>query len=297
MRSFLFRLIIILTSLFPLTWTRRFARSIAALFWRFSKKHRHITNTNIALCYPQMDSEQQQILAKETVLENTTSLFELGHIWRRHGTDINPLIQRIHNEEILHQALAQGQGVLLAAPHLGNWEVLGLYLSALERFSLLYKPPKDASIEHLIHHYRGQSGANQITADSSGVKKILVALKQQHLIGILPDQQPKSGQGVFADFFGVPAYTMSLFSRIAAKTRTPVIMAAAIRTHKPAGFEIHFRQVSDDIYEDTETSVAALNKAIQDMVAIAPSQYQWTYKRFSIQEGDNPYQVKSKAAG
>ena len=289
MRSFLFRLIIILTSLFPLTWIRRFARGLAALFWRFSKKHRHITNTNIALCYPELDSEQQQQLAREAVLENTTSLFELGHIWRRHGSDISPLIHNIHGEEVLQQALAQHKGVLLAAPHLGHWEVLGLYLSALERFSLLYKPPKDQRIEQLIRHYRGQSGAHQITADAKGVKKILTALKNQHLIGILPDQQPKSGQGMFADFFGVPAYTMTLFSRIAAKTKAPVIMAAAIRSHKPAGYDIHFRQLSEDIYADTETSVSALNQAIQEMVAIAPSQYQWTYKRFSIQEGANPY--------
>ena len=263
------------------------------MFWRFSKKHRHITSTNIALCYPHLNVLEQHSLARESVLENTTSLFELGHIWRRHGKDISPLVHQVHGEELLQQALAQGKGVLLAAPHLGNWEVLGLYLSALERFSLLYKPPKDPIIEQLIHRYRGQSGANQITADSRGVKKILMALKQQHLIGILPDQQPKSGQGVFADFFAVPAYTMSLFSRMAAKTGAPVIMAAAIRTQKPAGFEIHFHEVSDEIYADTETSVSALNRAIQEMVNIAPAQYQWTYKRFSIQTGDNPYKVKT----
>ena len=115
-------------------------------------------------------------------------------------------------------------------------------------------------------------------------------MKSKHLMAILPDQQPKSGQGVFADFMGQQAYTMTLFSKIAAKTKVPVVMAVAERLPDGKGFDIHLKAVGKAIQEAGDESVVCLNQAIADMVEINPAQYQWTYRRFSIQAGGSkPY--------
>lgn len=243
------------------------------------------------LCYPHKTLTEQQELAKKSMKHNIMTILELGIIWKRYGKNIQQLIGKIHGKELLEHAIKQRKGVLLAAPHIGHWEVLGLYLSQYQNFSLLYKPPKNKKIERIIHHYRGQAGAQQIPAQASGVKKILAALKNNHLVGILPDQQPKSGQGEFTFFFNQHAYTMTLFSRLAAKTHSPVIMAAAIKNLKSGLYDIHIDSIEKEIYSDTTTSLKFLNKNIEQFIALAPEQYQWTYKRFSIQpDKKNPYQ-------
>lgn len=289
MRAFLFHLIIQLNSLLSLSGSHRLARGLAALIWRLSAKQQHIALTNIRLCYPQMSADRQQQLARDSLVETIKSVCELGVVWRRYPKKFPDLIKDVKGQEILDKALTQGQGVLLAAPHFGNWEVLNLWLSRYDDFAFLYKPPSDPKIEQLLLRYRGQGGARQITADGKGVRAMLKHLNHKGIMAILPDQQPKSGQGVFVDFMGQPAYTMTLFSKIAKKTKAPVVMAVAERRND--GFVIHFKKASNQIYADTAESATALNQDIAKLVALNPSQYQWTYKRFSIQsDGSNPYQ-------
>lgn len=288
MRAFLFYLIIKLNGCLSLSGSHRLARGLAAVVWRLSAKQRRIALTNIRLCYPEMSADRQQQLAKDSLVETLKAVCELGVVWRQYPKKFRDLIKDVKGQEILDKALAQGQGVLLAAPHFGNWEVLNLWLSCYDDFAFLYKPPGDPNIEQLLLKYRGQGGATQITADGKGVRAMLKHLNHKGIMAILPDQQPKSGQGVFADFMGQPAYTMTLFSKIAQKTKAPVILAVAER--HADGFVIHFKQASEGIYGDTQQSVTALNHDIAELVSLDPAQYQWTYKRFSIQnKDDNPY--------
>ncbi len=274
----------------------RWASWVAAMVWRWSEKQRRITLTNIRLCYPDLKKPAQKQLARDSLTETIKAMFELGIIWKKHGRNIDPLIGQIHGREVLEQALEQKQGLLLAAPHFGNWEVLNLWLSRHPGFSFLYKPPEDASIERLLLKYRGTGGANQITANPKGVRQIFKVLKQQHILAILPDQQPKAGQGVFVPFMGHPALTMTLFGKIAGKTGVPVVFAVAERLADGRGFDLHFKAAPAGIYGNPEASASALNQTIESMVAINPAQYQWTYKRFSIQpDGHIPYRPDQSA--
>lgn len=288
MRAFIFHLIIKLNGLLSLSGSHRLARGLASLIWRFSGKQKHITLTNIRLCYPQMPVKQQHQLAKDSLIETIKAVCELGVVWRRYPAKFSPLIKAVKGQELLENALAQKQGVLLAAPHFGNWEVLNLWLSRFDDFAFLYKPPSDQRLEQILLKYRGQGGAKQITADAKGVRNMLTHINQKGILAILPDQQPKSGQGIYADFMSQTAYTMTLFSKIARKTGAPVILAVAERQED--GFVIHFKAANEEIYGDTQQSVQSLNRDIADLVAINPAQYQWTYKRFSIQQdGLSPY--------
>lgn len=291
MRACFFRLLLFITAALPLRLAHQCAAILAGLGWYWSKKQKDIILTNITLCFPKLDSVEQQLLGKQSLTETVKTFFELGRVWRRYGSDISPLIKSVEGEQILQQAMAKGNGVLLAAPHFGNWEVLNLWLAKFEGFAFLYKPPGDPAVAKILLKQRGQSGAKQIAADKRGVRQVLEVLKSGGLMAILPDQQPKSGQGVFAPFMQQNAYTMSLFSKVAQKTQAPVVMAVARRLSKGKGFSIHLKAVGADIYSpDLNRSVATLNTEIEQQLKIAPAQYQWSYKRFSIQpDGNSPY--------
>lgn len=287
MKALLFNIILKLTQRLSLARSRSLARFFGRLIWKFSKKNKHVTLINIKKCYPELSIAEQNIRAQNSINAALMNFFELGYLWKKQ-TKVESVVGNIYGMEDFQQALGEGKGLLLAAPHMGNWEVLNLVLAQFDKFAFLYKPPSDKKVEDLLVKYRGKSKALQIEANLKGVRKIMTHLKNKGFIAILPDQRPKSGQGEFADFYGIPTYTMTLFSRLAAKTKVPVFFAYALRTQ--SGFDVTFEKSGKDIYENSEASVAYMNKKIQSIADKAPEQYQWTYKRFSIQpEGEPPF--------
>lgn len=287
MKSLIFKLILILSKTLSLKRSRTFAKFLGKIVWKLSKKNKHVTLTNISKCYPDLSKPNQIKLAQASINATLMNMMELGILWDK-NTKKHHVIDKIHGAELFSSALAQGQGLLLALPHMSNWEVLNLVLAEYDQYAFLYKPPTDEKVEKLLVKYRGQSKALQIEANLKGVRKIMNHLKNKGFITILPDQRPKGGQGVFAPFYNIPTYTMSLFSRLAIKTKVPVFFAYALRTEN--GFEVFFEKSDDEIYSDLETSIEYMNAKIQQIVDKAPEQYQWTYKRFSIQpEGEPPF--------
>lgn len=280
MKAFLFKLILFISNRLSLKNNRAFARFLGKFVWKFSKKNKHVTSTNISSCFPRLSRTEQIVLAKKSVNAALMNMLELGKLWNTKNT-VDDFVGNTYGLDAFKQALAQNQGLLLAAPHMGNWEALNLVLAQFDKFAFLYKPPSDKKIEDLLVKYRGKSQATQIQANAGGVRRMLLHLKDKGFLAILPDQRPKGGQGVFAPFYGIDTYTMSLFSKLVIKTKVPVFFAYALRTK--TGFDVYFEKSEDLIYTDLSTSVTYLNHHIQTIVDKAPEQYQWTYKRFSIQ--------------
>ncbi len=290
MRALMFKLMLQLTRGMGLKRIASLSRILGGLMWRFSARHRGITLTNVRLCYPQLKPGQQEKLARMAMNEAVTSMLELGRLWLHYGSNVEQIIRDVHGLHHLKTAIAQNKGVLMAVPHLGNWEALGLYLARFNGVNFLYKPPKEPAIERLLLKYRQNWGLKLIPGNHKGVKTLLQALKRNEIVGILPDQLPKSGNGVFAPFFGHPAYTMTLFSRLANKSRAPVVFATARRLPQGQGFDVHFMPGPGAVVGDLADSAAAINRSIETLIQLAPAQYQWTYKRFSIQpDQSNPY--------
>ncbi len=287
MKAFIFKLILKLSNALSLKRSRSVARFLGKITWKLSKKTKHVTLTNIERCYPDLSEAQKISLAKKSMNAAVMNMMELGKLWDK-KLEVNNVVQNIYGLEKLTNALAQGKGLLLAAPHMGNWEVLNLILARFDKFAFLYKPPGDKYIEKILVDFRGKSKALQIEANLKGVRKIMIHLKDKGFVAILPDQRPKGGQGVFAPFYGIPTYTMTLFSKLAVKTKVPVFFAYALRTKN--GFDVFFEESGEEIHSNLEDSVAYMNSKIQSIVDKAPEQYQWTYKRFSIQpEGEPPF--------
>ena len=213
--------------------------------------------------------------------------------WTRPTPDNLRLVRAVEGAELFDAALASGRGVIVAAPHLGNWELLNQWLAQRTPIAIVYRPPRSAWMEALLRTARGHPGVSQVRAEAAGVRQLFRVLKDGGCVGILPDQQPKRGDGEFAPFFGVPALTMTLLSRLAQKTDAIVVFAWAERLHGSAGFRIRLRAAPEGIDAvDPQRGVTALNAGVETCVREAPAQYQWSYKRFTIRppgSGPNPY--------
>ena len=231
-----------------------------------------------------------------SILQTTVlQLFETLRIWTRPSSKNLARIRAVHGGELFDRAIADGRGVIVAAPHYGNWELLNQWLAERTELAILYAPPEHPAMDAFLNRVRADQAdrVTQVRAEgANGVRTLLKWLKNGGVVGILPDQQPKMGDGEYAPFFGFPALTMSLLPRLAAKTKAPVLMAYCERVDERAPwYEIHIEPAVQGIHDDDlAVSVAALNASVERVARRDLSQYQWTYKRFTKQVGDNnPY--------
>lgn len=263
-------------------------RSIGALLGRISwwrqDRMAKVSTENLAICFPEKSESQRLALAKQSVIETGKMAAETCAVWTRPYTWLRSHIYTIHGEDLLRQAYSSGKGILVLGPHLGNWEVLGLYLAGIGPITSLYQPPKRREVENLVRHARQQSGATLVPTDRKGLGLLLKALQRGEIVGILPDQTPDSGE--FAPFFGRQALTMTLVHKLMQRTSCNAVMAYARRV--PDGFDIVFKTVPENLYsKEIGPAVTALNQGVENCVVDVPEQYQWEYKRFKkTAEGD-----------
>ena len=180
-------------------------------------------------------------------------------------------------------AHARGKGVLVLTPHLGGFETTAFYISQRLPMTVMYRPPKMRWLEPVMIAGRSRFGATVVPANTKGVRAFYRALKRGDIVGLLPDQTPGVGDGVWADFFGRPAYTMTLVSRLQKSTGAALIVMYAERLPQGAGFKIHFEEIDTRNFDE-----AAMNRAVESMVRRCPAQYLWGYNRYKAPAGAPP---------
>lgn len=242
---------------------------------------RRVSAINVPLCWPELGAAQQRRLINASLIEAGKTMCEAGALWLWPGERTLRLVRAVSGEEHLRNALALGKGAILAVPHLGAWEMIGLYCSHHYPMTSLYRPPRLAEMDTLVRHGRERLGAKLVPADAGGVRALYQALGRGELVGMLPDQEPGAGNGVFAPLFGVPANTMVLLSRLAIKTGAAVIFGYAERVPGGRGYHLHFFPAPPAINQaPIENSVGVMNAMVEDLIRRSPQQYQWGYKRF-----------------
>lgn len=129
---------------------------------------------------------------------------------------------------------------------------------------------------------RNMSGLKAVPATLQGVREFVRALRRGEAIGMLPDQVPSSGDGVWSPFFGKPAYTMTLAAKLALQTGVTVIMMAGERLPKGQGWRIHYVPLATPLPTDITELATAINRAMEDLIRRFPTQYLWGYNRYKI---------------
>jgi KDO2-lipid IV(A) lauroyltransferase len=273
----LFRFIAIL----PLFVLQAIGAGFGRLLWLLNTQSRYVTEVNLKLCFPDLSPQQRQILAKRSLIESSKTLLEVIAIWLSPLEKNKTLIKRVSGQDCLDQALQKKQGVILLAPHLGNWELVGMFGAQIGPFTAMYAPAKMHTMRKIMYAGREQFGCKLAPTNTQGVRILLKALKLSESIGILPDQVPEPEGGLYAPFFGEPALTMTLIATLAARTGATVICGYAKRLQGESGFEICLRPaVANIASENLQEAVVALNQSVEACVRDCPEQYQWEYKRF-----------------
>lgn len=186
----LFRGVIRLLSWLPLRYAQAIGAGLGWLLWRVPNSVKRISEKNIALAFADQSAEQQEQLVKASLIELGKTATELGPLWCWSKQRLLPLVKEVRGAERIESALAQGRGVIVLSPHLGAWEMMGWYWSVQYPITSLYRPPRIGSIENFMRQVRERSGATLVPTDMSGVKALRKALKNNEIVGILPDQDP-----------------------------------------------------------------------------------------------------------
>ena len=240
---------------------------------------------NLYLSKVVSDSSSNRRLLFQAIAEAGKSVLELFIVWFRPYPDVLKLVRNVEGWEHVQAARASGKGVMLLTPHIGCFEMGGLYCGAQFPFTELYRPPKLAQLEPLMRAGRVRGQVSLASADYAGVKKLLAALKRGQAIGVLPDQVPSQGDGVWADFFGRPAYTMTLIARLQQKTGASIIFFYAERLSWGRGFAIRYLPPIAALSENPEQAARQINAAVEEIVRACPAQYLWSYNRYKTVRG------------
>ncbi|MBK5935761.1 MAG: lysophospholipid acyltransferase family protein [Halorhodospira halophila] len=259
---------------------------------------RQVAEINLRLCFPDLAAGARRRLVRNALQETCKTALEIAPVFKRPPERVVGWVRQVHGRTHFDQALDEGRGVLLLAPHIGCWELLNLWVAARQPLTALYRPPRQPALEPILLAGRSRNGARLLPAGPQGVRGVLRALARREVVGILPDQEP-DGSEPFAPFFGVPAKTMTLAGRIAQRSGAVPLFAFAERLPAGRGYDLHFLPADPDVADrDPTAATAAINRGVEQCVRIAPAQYQWTYKRFNTQpDGSRPYPKKRRRRG
>lgn len=270
-----------LLGLMPLRCLHGMGAGIGSLLARGKGRLAWHAKVNMRLVRPDWNQTEQQQAQREIMRHTGRALLEMAAIWGRRPPQALQLVRQVHGETLFREALADERGLIIAAPHAGCWELLNYWLCAQTKMAILYAPPRRANFEALLQRARGAAGPEQIRAGGSGIRELYRRLKQGETVGILPDQEPRRGDGRFAPFFGIETLSMVLLPRLASRTGAIVLFAFAERLPQGKGFDIHFLPCPAGIDDaDLTRACAAMNAGVEACAETAFFQYQWTYKRF-----------------
>jgi len=277
-----------LSAQLPLSVARGLGRFLVVLYWPFGGRSKKVSLRNIELAYPELSAKEQQELARNSLLATGELIGEMGHVWLKPWSEVSRLIKEVHGAGLITGALAQGRGVVVLGPHLGNWEVAALHLATLGNMVGLYEPPKLTAIGELVKTVRERNGATLVPTTSRGLAALFKSVRGGGLTGVLPDQVPadmNSGQNSI--FMGVPCFTGTLATSILQRTGALAVFGVARRVQ--GGFVISYHGAEPELYDaDPEVSLAALNRGVEACFSRCVEQYQWEYKRFRVRPENGP---------
>ena len=233
---------------------------------------------NLRMSMPSINDVELNLLVKSNIKESGKAVLETFAIWFRRLDELKPWFAQCTGWQHVDAGFKAGRGIIFLTPHLGCFEITSLYYGQFQPITVLYRPPRQAWLMPFISAGRARGGVTLAPANAQGVKQLLQALKRNEAIGILPDQAPLTGEGDWAPFFGRPAYTMSLASKLAQKTGAQVLMAYGERLSKGRGYHIHIRPIP----AGGIATPSLLNAQIEQTIQQCPAQYTWAYDRYKV---------------
>ena len=222
---------------------------------------------------------------RQAIAESGKAIVELPFVWcakpervAAHATE--------ENWDYVQSVLDSGRGIVFLTPHLGCFEITAQQIALRTPLTVMYRPPKKAALKPLIEGARARHNLHLAPANMSGVRILAKCPRKGEPIGLLPDQVPQEGEGVWAPFFGRTAYTMTLPAKLAqmgdADSDPGVRRAPArrARLHRALRAVRRFAR-----RQRGRAGRAPINQAMEQLIARCPSQYFWSYNRYKQPDG------------
>src|SRR5262245_41310463 len=264
------RLLFRIIAAFPLRTIQALGASLARLAFALSARERQRLEQNMR--YAGYDDPQ---LRSAAIVETGKMLSEMPWLWTRPQHEVVGLVRSIEGDAFVRRATAEGKGIIFLTPHIGSFEVAVQYAAANAPITAMYRPPRQSVLEPLIRRGRTRGDVRLATADMKGVFTVLRALRNGGWVGILPDQVPSRGE--WAEFFGRPAYTMTLAHRLQASSGATVVLGMCERLPNGEGYRIHLEALP--AREPGESATRQLNRGLERLIRRCPTQYLWSYNR------------------
>jgi KDO2-lipid IV(A) lauroyltransferase len=281
----LFKLVFRLIAALPLRWLHLLGALLGKLTYTLPGEYAARTRDNLRQAGVARDEAHFTSLLRQTVSEAGKGMIELPWVWLRPVEQVLECVVECHGWELVEAAQARGKGLVILTPHIGCFEVIGLYVGARMPMTCLYRVPKQPWMDSVIRRGRERGMMKLARADIGGVRVLLKALKRGEVIGILPDQVPGNGEGEWLPFFGRPAYTMTLVARLLEASDASVLMCVAERLPQGKGYTIGFSSLE---LQPGLPAVPQINHAVEMSVRSCPAQYLWSYNRYKVPSGVLP---------
>ncbi len=259
-------------SVFPLPLLHKLGAAAGWLVYALSPTYRRRLKENLQRAgYPHV--------LPQAIAEAGKNVLELPFIWCAPPERVLQTAT-LHDWEVAQQALDAGRGVIFLTPHLGCFEIIAQAIASRAPLTALYRPPKQAALRPLLEQARARDGLSLAPANLAGVRTLIKTLRSGGAIGLLPDQVPQFGEGVWTPFFGRPAYTMTLPAKLQLMSGAPLVLSYAERLPDGQGYAVHFVRFDRTLEGSPEQQARAINAAMESLVARCPAQYFWSYNRY-----------------
>ena len=256
---------------------RFLAKVVAGYLIVVPNQFARITKLNIELAYPELSEKQRLKLVRASLADLGQKFFSLINTWVRPISHSHQLIKSIRGLTTFKR-VSSDKPTLILLPHIGNWELFGVWLTQHRSYMAMFRPLRVNDFSEIVREARERGGNVLVPANTRGVRQIWKRLNQAETVIILPDQAPKSGEGVYVPFFGHPVLTPVLPYRLALSAGAEVFVGAAVRVEHH--YEIILRHLKKPVLGEQEQWLLMMNTEIEALVRQFPNQYQWEYRRF-----------------
>ncbi len=266
----------------PLNWLQSIGVALGWFVYLASPRYASRLRENLAASGIYTDPRALRRAVRQSVSETGKGAVEVAKIWFGDLEAVLGLVQ-CDTWKVLEEAQHEARGLIFLSPHLGGFEVIPVYTGQRIAIAVLYRPPRQRWLEPLMLAGRDRSKAQVWPATLPGVRRLYKTLRNGGAVGLLPDQAPQFGEGKWAEFFGRPAYTMTLVRRLQKQTGAAVVFTTAERLPKGKGFRLHFER-----WRGSELDEREMNRMLERAILRAPTQYLWSYNRYKVPQGADP---------
>ncbi len=275
-----------LTSLLSFRALCKSGKIVGGLLYGLPTSRRHIVDTNLRLCFPELSDSERHKLSKQSFQHTTLTLLETPYSWWRSPQELEQLTH-IEGMEHMQQALAGGRGAIMLGGHFTSMLMCGRLLAMHLPFHILVKPAKNPLYEALMRHYRERDYAGIINADD--LRGMVRALKRGEIVWYSPDQDLGRDRSVFAPFMGIPTATITATARLAKMSGAPVVPINFERLPGTQGYRMRLLPPLKDFPSGDDVADATrINCFIEKHVREVPEQYLWAHRRFKTRPPGEP---------